>query len=318
MKKISIIFVTLLCLACCFSCQDSSGSMSVETADVSVNKFKILEDSIYTINSKLYTSNTRGFLGKLFKHGLKIFGADCIGAVRGLFKGENIWQSAKSSSLNSAKTELFKTVVEATNELIAEPASRAVTNSTIVPATNCLNSYDYAMSDLVLTDSNIDNDINDSIGFYHNKIIYDAVLEHNEAEYWATINSDSIVASINNEIEKVVPPYIYSDTILSQETVDFCDFIGSVSDSTATVYEMLTKTSNEFPEMKNYMDVLNLYFQGMDLVTTEEEWKNYCQELIRVINSSELTQKEKECLKAGINVGYASSKLWNYEGKESL
>lgn len=51
----------------------------------------------------------------------------------------------------------------------------------------------------------------------------------------------------------------------------------------------------------------------MELVETDEEWEQYCKDVIELISNSGLAERDKESLKAGVTVGYASSKLWKCE-----
>jgi hypothetical protein len=55
------------------------------------------------------------------------------------------------------------------------------------------------------------------------------------------------------------------------------------------------------------------FFEGMELVSSEDEWEQYCKGIINLISNSNIPDKDKKALQIGISVGYASSKLWKTE-----
>lgn len=175
-----------------------------------------------------------------------------------------------------------------------------------------MNSRDTALSDVVLTEEQSAS-INDSIGYYHNQIIYDLLEKENDAQYWANLSDHDILFKVNNAIKDVMPETEYSDTTLTQETLEFCTFVSNSAQSSNNITEMLNNIKSKYAEITDLIDILALYLQGMEIVETQEEWEQYCKDLIRIISNSGLTEEQKESLKAGINVGYASTKLWNTE-----
>lgn len=63
-----------------------------------------MNNDILELNSNLQKQNTRGFLSRFFKRILNVFVSDVVGAVTGVIKGDDIWQSAQGASISSAKT----------------------------------------------------------------------------------------------------------------------------------------------------------------------------------------------------------------------
>ncbi len=61
------------------------------------------------------------------------------------------------------------------------------------------------------------------------------------------------------------------------------------------------------------LDTTSGFFEGMELVTTDEEWEQYCKDVIKLITRSDIPEADKNALKMGVSVGYASSKLWKFE-----
>lgn len=61
------------------------------------------------------------------------------------------------------------------------------------------------------------------------------------------------------------------------------------------------------------LDVVALYFNGMELVQTDAEWEQYCKNVIALVSDSCISEADKDALVKGVTVGYASSKLWKCE-----
>lgn len=105
----------------------------------------------------------------------------------------------------------------------------------------------------------------------------------------------------------------YKDTILNKSTIEFCQFISNTSVETQNYKALLESTKKAYPQLGNMLDITSVYFEGMELVTTEEEWQQYCKNVIKTISNSSIPSKDKDALKMGVTVGYASSKLWKCE-----
>ncbi len=77
--------------------------------------------------------------------------------------------------------------------------------------------------------------------------------------------------------------------------------------------ELISACSTQYPELKDMLDTTSGFFEGMELVTTDEEWEQYCKDVIKLITRSDIPEADKNALKMGVSVGYASSKLWKFE-----
>lgn len=321
MKKLfSLATITVLLISIC-SCQNENiqfdeNVSKISTIETTSNGVQSIKDSISALNKNLikYRSHPNGtkmgksFWKNLFGRGLKVFTADCVGALKGLFGGKNIWQNAKSSSLSTAKVELINIGLDTAKDIFKSPS----TGDTI-PATIFVNPRDSALNEVILSNQKNELDINDSIGYYHNRIIYDLLQKENDAKYWASLSDEDILKKVNNAIIDVIPETNYCDTTLTQETIDFCIFISNSARNRNSAIEMLDDIKNQYSEMADLIDILTFYIRGMEDVATQEEWEQYCKDVIRIVSTSKLTNKQKECLRAGIAVGYASTKLWNTE-----
>lgn len=81
---------------------------------------------------------------------------------------------------------------------------------------------------------------------------------------------------------------------------------------TPTCYSVLQSNMKD-PELRNLLNTTNIFFEGMELVATDEEWHDYCKNILKVIENSDIPTSDKKALKMGVTVGYASSKLWKPE-----
>lgn len=118
---------------------------------------------------------------------------------------------------------------------------------------------------------------------------------------------------LNEEIISTIPVSCYSDVSISDETIQFCSFIGEESVKCENYKELINVAEVKYLELEEILNVISLYFEGMELVETDEEWEQYCKDVIDLISNSGLSERDKESLKAGVTVGYASSKLWKCE-----
>ena len=79
----------------------------------------------------------------------------------------------------------------------------------------------YKLENLILVDSSATATINDSIGYYHNTIIYSAFEKKDNINYWKSISDYARVLELNKEIINTVPSTSYNDTILNVTTQSF-------------------------------------------------------------------------------------------------
>ena len=95
--------------------------------------------------------------------------SDCVGAFNGLINGNNVWNSAVSSSSKAATTEA-KPYLKDLEDMIS---TRAQLSNT--PITSLINT-DVKMDDLILNEDKSNLTLADSLGYFHNKIIQDAYI----------------------------------------------------------------------------------------------------------------------------------------------
>lgn len=294
------------------SCAQQESSMlsttTTNSSEESMKAYTDVQDSIAALNSNLMQQGTsRSFFSRLFNSICKVVVADCVGAFNGLINGDNVWNSATSSSVNAARKEAKPYLYE----LESEMSSRAVSKKSV------------QMTDLINTETNLDGLILadntkkltsiDSLGYYHNKIINDSFTENNDANYWFSLDDKELVEKINAEVIKIVPQSLNNNDIKTDATIKFCNFIGTAMSESTNAQELLNKTKKEYVNLSNSIDILAQYVEGMEKVSTQEEWDKYSKDIVRIISNSNLNDKQKESLKAGIVVGYASSKLWKDE-----
>lgn len=316
MKKKLFVFSSVMTIMALISCSTASVDIYEENADDSEvcveESYARLNNDILVLNLELSQQETRGFLGRLFKSVLNVFIADVVGAVKGVFTGDNIWQSAQGSSFSSAKKQGFITGVYVLNEIIGNAPRRvAMLGDTL--ATSCVQPREDALNNLVLVQNPLLATANDSLGFYHNLIIYNTLEKNNSVNYWKSVSDEACVLKLNEEIISTIPVSCYSDVSISDETIQFCSFIGEESVKCENYKELINVAEVKYPELEEILNVISLYFEGMELVETDEEWEQYCKDVIDLISNSGLSERDKESLKAGVTVGYASSKLWKCE-----
>lgn len=273
--------------------------------------YDVLQAEIQSYNSCMQDNTTRSFLSRLFKRVLNVFVSDCVGAIKGAFKGDNIWDSAIASSATSANKQMCIEMIDFTNTYITRGEGKSVADTTIL---NSLNPKEKALDNVVLNSSASSNlTINDSIGYYHNLVIYSAYEKNNSKKFWETVSDYACILKLNEEIRKTIPETCSSDTIIDDETVNFCSFISEQAVACDNYKELLNVTAEKYQELRNTLKTTSIFFEGMEQVSTDEEWKQYCIDILKIISSSNIPEKDKDALQKGITVGYASSKLWKCE-----
>lgn len=312
MKKILSILGISVCLLIFSSCSNNYVEQEPVSVQETTQDYADLQASIKGLNSSLETPQTRGFLGKLFKKILNVFVSDCVGAIKGAIQGNNIWQSAQGASAVVAtkkEKDENKTDVNITYTITLKDYATDKDTTTA----QILQPKPIALQNLILTRDSINANFNDSIGYYHNFVIYSTLEKNNDLNYWKGVSNYACVLELNKEIINTIPATTYCDTIVSAETLRFCDFIGNKSLECQDYKELLNACATQYPELKNMMETTTGFFEGMEQVTTDEEWEQYCKDVIKLITNSNIPESDKDALKMGVTVGYASSKLWKFE-----
>lgn len=309
MKKLLSILGISVCLLIFSACSTNYVEQEPINVQEVTQGYADLQANIKGLNSSYETPQTRGFLGKLFKKILKVFVSDCVGAIKGAVQGNNIWQSAQGASMTTAKTD-FNTDPTISADFSITLKDYTENDTTV---TQILQPKPSALHNLILTGDSTTSNFNDSIGYYHNTVIYSLFEKNNDLNYWKGVSNYACVLEINKEIINTIPTTTYSDTIVSPETLKFCDFISNKSLECQDYKELLNACAVQYPELKNMMETTTGFFEGMEQVTTDEEWEQYCKDVIKLITKSNIPESDKEALKMGISVGYASSKLWKFE-----
>lgn len=304
--KLSLFAIFLLLM---FSCTNYNVDKVDTSLQESQDQYNTLISNIEDLNSTYERTQTRSFFGRVLNRFLKVVAADVIGGVKGAFRGDNIWQAATGASLNSAKKQGFITGVDFINTTLTR--SGASYNDSDV--THFLNPKSMSLQNLILVEDSVSATINDSIGYYHNMIIYSTLENNNSLDYWKVISDNATLLELNEEIINTIPAGIYNDTILCQETIDFCNFISTKSLECQDYHALFDVTSLTYPELRNVIRTASVFFEGMELVSNDEEWYQYCKNVLRIISNSDISDADKNTLKIGLSVGYASSKLWKSE-----
>ena len=306
LNNIVFSFVLVFMVSCGSTMEESTFQPTHNTE--SLNKsYATLHSDLTKMNTNMDSTTSRSFLSRLFKRVLNVFVADCVGAIKGAFEGENVWQSAQGASCASARKQVFIEGVDAANTVLSRAT---LENNDLV--TSRIQPKKTALDGLILADQSTAT-LEDSIGFYHNNVIYKTLEKDNSVTLWKEISDEDCLNKLNAEIMKVSKGTTYKDTILNKSTIEFCHFISDASVENQNYKTLLESTKKFYPKLDNMLDITSVYFEGMELVSTEEEWQQYCKNVIKTISNSSIPSKDKDALKMGVTVGYASSKLWKCE-----
>ena len=98
--------VLVFMVSCGSTMEESTFQPTYNTESLSKD-YASLHSDLTRMNTNMESVTSRSFLSRFFKRVLNVFVADCIGAIKGAFKGENIWQSAQGASCSSARKQGF-------------------------------------------------------------------------------------------------------------------------------------------------------------------------------------------------------------------
>lgn len=324
MKKIYLLFIGLaFILSSCTSdnselISNNSERNSSEIVSTSTNNKSLqdLKSELILLNNRTFGDfsnggkpQTRGFFKKLLNKILNFVVADAGGAIKGLISGNNVWTSAKTASISTLRSA-FKSIGE---EVLRAPA---ITNDTInssVLATSLINPRDIALKDVVPVNIDVKDSDLDSIGYYHNKVIMTLFEKNNDALYWANLPADKIELEVKGALEKeAIFERLSLDTIgiNRHEMIDFYDNLSNALNSTDDSVELCDKIHSLNPDMADLLSILSVYIDGLENVQAGEEWTNYTNEMLNIVNNSKVDELMKRNIRSSLIVAFASSKLW--------
>lgn len=313
MKK--IVFVFALCAMFVTSCSNNEEVVEEkeETTKKVVDLHKIDDKAYLDLSAKIdrlklsnefNVARTRGFWKWLKRITRTIF-CDAVGAVVGSAGGPG------GTIVGAISASAFS----AYNENINNSGQWLTRSAYDIPMTN---SSSVAMQGLIVPSTPTRKaTITDSIGYVHNEIFVSLANSSSNSNAWLDKDYASFKASLQDQILK--------DPILKKcPAVSASDLS---SENAGLIEEKVTSWNNEklsssqmrdeailmAPTQKDQINVLYNIICDIEELNGDAITEDYIHEVYKLIDNSSLSPKDKENLKMGVSVGFASSRLWNPE-----
>lgn len=151
----------------------------------------------------------------------------------------------------------------------------------------------------------------DSVGILHNAIISGAISNHPSMYFWEGLTKEQFVDTLCEETKKVLGDP--SKPILTE--AQRIDVINSLDNYTSneTPEETISRITSNNPKLGGTLDVVLEYINQLYKSDSFEEGKKYSEEVIGIIENSDLSEDDKASLRLGVSVAFASANLWNKE-----
>lgn len=308
MKKLFYWVCVLLAATTIAACSSNDDFYPNNTNGIKVNNvdnFDSIKSRIITLGKKDLGYNrtviTRGEKWKRFWTGVRdVLFADAEGAVKGCREhGEIIVNSVAAS---------FQKAIDIIKEGRDSTTHKGATPGTSTP------------SGIVSCNPNHINDVKinpstgcmaDSVGILHNAIISGAISDHPSMYFWEGLTKEQFVDTLCEETKKVLGDP--SKPILTEaQRIDVINSLGNYT-SNETPEETISRITSNNPKLGGTLDVVLEYINQLYKTDSFEEGKKYSEEVIGIIENSDLSEDDKASLRLGVSVAFASANLWNNE-----
>lgn len=131
-----------------------------------------------------------------------------------------------------------------------------------------------------------------------------------QTTFWLGLTSEEFVDTVCNEAQKVLGKDC--DLLTSSQRADVINDVNNIKSSAKETPEaMVSEIYQENPKLGSVLDIILEYINQLYRADNFPDSKDYSQTVLDIINNSELTEDEKESLRVGISVAFASANLWN-------
>lgn len=296
MKKFFVFFFMVFMALFVVSCNSDEQYNEVGKVSSQEKLLRELKDSINALNSRAFGySKTRGKGVYTKKEKFFIILADAIGAAyeknRGGDEIQVILTSAEFSIMAKDYVDSRQPVLSGVKEL---------NGGFIKPS---------PFTDVVFS---IGNEI-DSLGLYHNKLVYSAELNHFSSQNVDTLTTRLCnVYALEKGLQLSFVNHIITDNSFMNSLKAYRDIIFNDTD-----YSMLAASARN--DIGNGVDIITPIEDYITTILEADELETdiygYTDQVLNYINKVKVVDDDKiwNILQTGIVVGYASYRLWNLD-----
>ena len=318
MKKLLFVLFTLSVIAFAACSNDdayteTSGMDGTEVNDSAMQivqrnlELSKLQCSLQDYNAIYFgeqSPETRGWFKNFFKKALACLatiGADALGGVLGGVAGGITASGIVGGAIAFKVHRLVITPFGNTRASIGDSPFDVLNDSTLYLS-------------LVVPDGIYGE--NDSIGYYHNKVLSGVFGNPVRLKAYSELSEQEQAQVLVTEMKKV--PYLrdyYGKDIDDPEKVNIginvADVIMKIADEVETEEEFFARLKDAGLTDENVISVMKEVLEGLGNLDVETDDGQYYQEVLNIIADSNLDDATKLRLSDGVIIGQASNRLWS-------
>lgn len=262
-----------------------------------------IQDYNVTLFNQQQNPKTRGLWGWIKKH-IKVIvtvAADAVGGVVGGIPGG----LAASGIVGGA------CLFNVTNVAITPMCAASLDGLT--PLRDSLfNNRDVVFNNIV---PSIPRNVNDSIGYYHNKVLYNMFSDPVKAESFVNMDRQQQAHTLVSELAK--EPYLkkyYGDDLTDEAKINkgiaTADAVIEIAEEVESEDEFFARLATIGLTDKAIIDVMKEILRGLYKIDPAADDGTYYQKILDIIEASDLDDAMKLQLSDGVIIGQASNHLW--------
>lgn len=302
MKKIFLAVSIAISISSFTSCSNeetlSTGTENkTELTQNDATEIAKLQSQITDYNNAHFSAQpqTRGLFKWLFK-GLCTAFADAVGGAIGGIAGGTVTSGVVGLYLFSDKNSNINVTWAEFKAPVRDPHTAF---SNIVVNNDSVNNY-------------IDAINNDSIGYYHNAVLYDIFNDSTKLAEACKMTSYEFGSYVLDRVNRFYP--IDKEQIIAKgcinDGITIANIIRDSFNNSDTKENIVKKLGSKLPLSKEVIELLITYIEGAVQSAEEHDNNYYLKDMLKIIESANLTPEVKESIKNGFIIGNASSRMW--------
>lgn len=147
----------------------------------------------------------------------------------------------------------------------------------------------------------------DRAGLMHNKVL--VALYNKHGNELLTVPSMQIYSEADSIMQEELGIALIPNDIKEEAEALYAE-ISDVYESTETIEDFFDEWRALYPAQTNNINILETVIQGMLQLDLTEDNGVYLNNVVQSINSSNLSEENKQTLRSAISIGHASAFLW--------